>query len=742
MPCHIHWLLLVLLSLLIARAVCHVDVVPTFLHRRDYTTGRRIDASELERRRLHSYQVATAGRNLLQRNLDYASLWANTTSIGNGEVVQLQWTWNPISTKAAWIGIYSPPSAEPSDYLDYIDIPAGLGTASFRLFDMRADYAFRMWGWDGEEGAEVPAGNSFKLLAESQTVSFKSQAPMHGHLGLTGDPTEMRVIFTSGSDNKAYVEYGPEGEQSTHTVMASTSTYGVENLCQGPANITASGWFRDPGFIHEAVITDLVPGKRYVYRYGRIERFSEFQSFTAAKSGANEITSVLVAADLGVLAEPTWGMMGNCSWSMFGWGEGDASRAVNEWSRCFAFGSTFHENGTLPMMIKDSHSTAADAALLIGDLSYAIGHAYLWEQFMTLLEPLGTRMPIMTAPGNHEHDYELGSNNDPSLTAAEVSPSSSANPNWPGVAMDSNGECSVPFAARFKGTNAGNAVFWYSYDLGSVHYVSLSSEHDFTLGTAQRTWLEQDFRRVNRKYTPWVVVLIHRPMYTAAVTLVDEEDPAQEIAQRLLAELEDLFYKYHVNLVISGHVHSYERSCAVYKGKCSGSGAAPVYIVNGNGGATLRSEASWINRLHYKEGRQASHTYGVATFNASKAWCVKSGLFYGYARLEAHGKSYLHYKVFYNANGSVFDEVVIKPWQGTVERMAPFAVAVLVILALCGCIAITVVIYRWKQLKNYMEAMWQRRRISLYMQDLQELEDYDSDVESKSSDHNARGTKL
>lgn len=43
--------------------------------------------------------------------------------------------------------------------------------------------------------------------------------------------------------------------------------------------------------------------------------------------------------------------------------------------------------------------------LHIGDISYARGYESQWEQFHDQIEPISTRLPYMTAIGNHERDW-------------------------------------------------------------------------------------------------------------------------------------------------------------------------------------------------------------------------------------------------------------------------------------------------------------------------------------------------
>ena len=57
--------------------------------------------------------------------------------------------------------------------------------------------------------------------------------------------------------------------------------------------------------------------------------------------------------------------------------------------------------------------------------------------------------------------------------------------------------------------------FRYSFDYGSVHFIMMSTEHNFTVGSRQYAWLENDLRNVNRTMTPWVILSGHRAMYTS-----------------------------------------------------------------------------------------------------------------------------------------------------------------------------------------------------------------------------------
>eukprot|EP01044_Picomonas_judraskeda_P004619 COSAG03_NODE_411_length_8142_cov_5.225289_3_plen_219_part_00 len=141
----------------------------------------------------------------------------------------------------------------------------------------------------------------------------------------------------------------------------------------------------------------------------------------------------------------------------------------------------------------------------------------------------------------------------------------------------------MPVVHRFRSPTNGNGVFWYSFDYSPIlHVVMLSSEHHLSPGSAQHDWLVEDLTRVRGgtgSGTPWVVVTLHRMLYTTQ--LCEEGDYANSLLLR--SQLEPILRKYRVNLVLVGHQHSFERSCAVYEGRCSEEGT--VHVTVGTGGA-------------------------------------------------------------------------------------------------------------------------------------------------------------
>jgi acid phosphatase len=66
----------------------------------------------------------------------------------------------------------------------------------------------------------------------------------------------------------------------------------------------------------------------------------------------------------------------------------------------------------------------------------------------------------------------------------------------------------------------------------------------------QYQWLLNDLKSIDRKKTPWVFAMSHRPMYSS--------EPAA-YQKKIRAAFEDLLLEHNVDAYFSGHIHWYER---------------------------------------------------------------------------------------------------------------------------------------------------------------------------------------
>ncbi|XP_037477758.1 purple acid phosphatase 22-like [Triticum dicoccoides] len=198
--------------------------------------------------------------------------------------------------------------------------------------------------------------------------------------------------------------------------------------------------------------------------------------------------------------------------------------------------------------------TDYDMLLVPGDLAYADTQQPLWDTFGRFVQEHASRRPWMVTEGNHEVEAGM------------------ALPGLPG-----------PFVAyttrwRMPHEESGStSALYYSFDAagGAVHVVMLGSYAAFNSTSEQYGWLARDLARVDRRATPWLVVLLHAPWYNTNAAHAGEGEAMRKAMERLL-------YEARVDVVFSGHVHAYERFARIYDNEANPCG--PVHITIGDGG--------------------------------------------------------------------------------------------------------------------------------------------------------------
>ena len=261
---------------------------------------------------------------------------------------------------------------------------------------------------------------------------------------------------------------------------------------------------------------------------------------------------------------------------------------------------------------------------------------------------------------------------------------------------DSGGECGVVAERLLRTPRASERQVWWSYDLGGVHILAMNTEMNFTRGSEQWRWIDDDLARVDRRATPWVLFGGHRPMYIDSnyeEVDVDSHGGDTEVMNKLIAEVEPLLVKHGVNLAFWGHVHvmqvraatgfrSIDRSrgsrvcmfadarptvasrrqrmCAVEKKKC-----AQRSVVNADGVAVYDRPT---RPVHVVAGTAGANMYFNAEYD--KEFTEKIDFVHGFGRATAHNATHLTWE-FIMANGTdvdgqVIDSVLIvqeEPWR-------------------------------------------------------------------------------
>ncbi len=188
-----------------------------------------------------------------------------------------------------------------------------------------------------------------------------------------------------------------------------------------------------------------------------------------------------------------------------------------------------------------------------GDIGYPHGSfTDLRNNFFAIYSPLLRRAPFFPCPGNHEYESRDALPYVLSYTApAETVP--------------------PPDRGRY-----------YSFDWGDAHFVSLDTNDPLTLaiqsGGPMLRWLDEDLGRTRKL---WRIVYFHHPVWP---TTTHEENLVSALVRQ---HVEPILDRHDVQLVLSGHEHTYQQAAPRRGGLFVGAGLGTVNIVTGGGGGFL-----------------------------------------------------------------------------------------------------------------------------------------------------------
>ena len=128
-----------------------------------------------------------------------ASLKVAPGLIKNSQYVSIQWNGVQNATALDLIVLYCPENAGDNEYLDYFNVDVsstykqGNGEYSVQLTNLRTNCEMRYFRYISKDVQE--------FVTKSNIVMFEGgpEQPLQIHLALTGDPTEMRVMWVSGT---------------------------------------------------------------------------------------------------------------------------------------------------------------------------------------------------------------------------------------------------------------------------------------------------------------------------------------------------------------------------------------------------------------------------------------------------------------------------------------------------------------------------------------------------------------
>ncbi len=169
----------------------HAHVVPTYF-RRQYPDGKLINSQGPDFAKGLANPLVD---EIFADDFKSASIKVHPFVVENGAKVTV--TWNGIinPTKMDWIAIVCPWNDKSERRLDHFFVTesptwkSGHGSHEVHVFNMRNQCEFRYF----RNGAES------RLVARSNVLGFEmgDKAPLQGRIAVTGDPTEMRVMWTA-----------------------------------------------------------------------------------------------------------------------------------------------------------------------------------------------------------------------------------------------------------------------------------------------------------------------------------------------------------------------------------------------------------------------------------------------------------------------------------------------------------------------------------------------------------------
>lgn len=199
------------------------------------------------------------------------------------------------------------------------------------------------------------------------------------------------------------------------------------------------------------------------------------------------------------------------------------------------------------------HHPRADLWIQMGDLVDNGEDSTQWDDWFAAMEHIAAQTALVPVLGNHEtydRNWKI---------------------RWPKAFLHYFSGVPNNGSRRFPGT-------YFSFDYGPVHFIVLNTQWEELepmrpgLFAEQRDWLRRD-ALASRK--PWKIVLMHKD-------IIEADLPPQNELSDTGSRLMPLFDKLKIDVVLTGHNHTYRRRAPIRNFRRSRQGA--LYICTGVAG--------------------------------------------------------------------------------------------------------------------------------------------------------------
>lgn len=336
------------------------------------------------------------------------------------------------------------------------------------------------------------------------------------------------LVFIATGANAASVTRGPYLQMGSDTALTirwrtDSPTVSFVRYGRSPSRLDQSVKVLRKTTEHEVRLTSLQANSQYYYSVGNFS-----QTPSGGETGFSFTTSPVPGS-----SQPTR------IWIIGDAGTANASQEA-----------VYHA------YMESSGSDSTDIWILLGDNAYRWGSDREYQKaFFDMYPELLRRTPVWPTFGNH--DGFSASSDSESGTYYDI--------------------FSLPRNAEVGGHASGTEAY-YSFDYGDIHFVCLDS-HDSNRSPdgPMLTWLKNDLAATNQH---WIVAFWHHPPYSKGSHNSDTESQMIKMRENALPILED----YGVDLVFSGHSHSYERSYLIEGHYGSSSKFNPFHQVDSGSG--------------------------------------------------------------------------------------------------------------------------------------------------------------
>lgn len=218
------------------------------------------------------------------------------------------------------------------------------------------------------------------------------------------------------------------------------------------------------------------------------------------------------------------------------------------------YGDDRSDETTHAAIVRQLTGTPADFLVNTGDIVADGGRAADWQSFFQVEGPLLKDRAFFLSIGNHElYDDEAGGN-----------------------------------FARYFGflDDHGSVAPYGTVRWGALRFFFLNGMHDWARGE-ERQWLERELTSADDEVgLVWRIAVVHHGPWSSG--------PHGGNAKLLSARVPELLEQHHVDLVLSGHDHIYERGqVGPTKYLVSGGGGAPLYPIQQRLSSTRKAESAY-----------------------------------------------------------------------------------------------------------------------------------------------------